>query len=339
MDDTGSDPITAQVEDRGRDHGGDLDAAIATYGGQRADWVDLSTGINPVPYPVPDLPPAAWTALPDKGADDRLITAARSFWRIPDAAAVIAAPGASALIAQMPVLSSGRVYIPGPTYNEHEAAFRAHGRTVSPNKPGAPVHVYVHPNNPDGRLWPDNVKGRILTIVDESFCDVTPERSFIARTAEPGTVVLKSFGKFWGLAGLRLGFAIAHPQTFATTPSLSDNLGPWAVSGIAQMVGAMALSDPHWAETTRQRLARDAARLDTIMSHAKATPVGGTTLFRLYQTADAAGAERHLAHHQIWSRTFPYSKTWLRLGLPPADRWGQLEAALGMGSGGSAAPA
>ena len=108
------------------DHGGGIDAACARWGGTRADWLDLSTGINPRPYPIPPLPADAWTALPDRAAFTALEQAARRFWAIPDGAALIAAPGASALIARIPaLLPPGKVAIPAPTYNEHARAFRA----------------------------------------------------------------------------------------------------------------------------------------------------------------------------------------------------------------------
>jgi cobalamin biosynthesis protein CobC len=312
------------------DHGGGLDAAAARWGGARADWIDLSTGINPVPYPVADPPPDAWTALPDQGAADRLLRAARLFWAVPDGAQIIAAPGASALIARMPFLTDApRVAIPGPTYNEHARAFRAAGREVVTDDPAAPARVIVHPNNPDGRLWPD-AGTAALTVIDESFCDVTPDHSHIARTATPGIVVLKSFGKFWGLAGLRLGFAIAHPATLAPAqgPDLAAMLGPWPVSGPALVIGARALSDPAWADATRARLTRDAARLDALMAARGAVVEGGTSLFRLYRVDDAARWQDRLARAQIWSRVFPYSATWLRLGLPHPDAWPRLEAAI-----------
>ena len=132
-----------------RDHGGGVDAAVARWGGDRDGWIDLSTGINPVPYPITGVPAGAWTALPDRAAQDRLIAAARRFWRIPEGLAVVAAPGASALIAAIPGLwPGGRVQISGPTYNEHAAAFRASGWTVTED--AAETRVIVHPNNPDG---------------------------------------------------------------------------------------------------------------------------------------------------------------------------------------------
>ena len=310
-----------------RDHGGGLDAAMARWGGTRADWLDLSTGINPVPYPLPELPPHAWTALPDRAANEALIAAARAFWNAPDGAVVIPAPGLSALIARLPhVLGVPRIHIPGPTYNEYAASFVAAGIPHS-DDPAAPA-VLVHPNNPDGRLWPaDSLASRALSVIDESFCDVLPEASHVARTAEPGTLVLKSFGKFWGLAGLRLGFAILAPGPIADR--LKEALGPWAVSGPALAIGTAALSDPAWAETTRARLAQDSARLDALLSAQGARVAGGTTLFRLYEVDDAPAWADRLAQAHVLSRVFPYSRTWLRLGLPAPDRWDQLRAALG----------
>ena len=311
-----------------RDHGGGIDAAIARFGGTRDDWVDLSTGINPVPYPLGEIPAEAWTALPDQAAMERLLNAARAFWNVPDTAHIIAAPGASALIATMPALSAGdEVYIPTPTYNEHAAAFSARGFHVW-DDPAVPTHVYVHPNNPDGRLWPASVMGdRGLTVIDESFCDVTPEASHVALTAKPRIVVLKSFGKFWGLAGLRLGFAIGHPETLSTLP---DRLGPWPVSGPALEIGARALSAPAWAETTRTRLAKDAARLDALVTAAGARLVGGTPLFRTYSVPGGAQhLHEKLAQAHILTRVFPYADDWIRFGLPgDAAAWSRLEATL-----------
>jgi cobalamin biosynthetic protein CobC len=306
-----------------RDHGGGLDAAIGRYGGDRASWLDLSTGINPMPYPMPTLPADAWTALPDQAAFDRLYDLARSFWNVPKEAAVIGATGASAIIAALPrVIAPGEVCIPGPTYNEHGAAFRAAEWSLGQD----PSHaiVAVHPNNPDGRLWQADALEAPFVIIDESFCDIAPEQSLIHLANRPGTVVLKSFGKFWGLAGLRLGFAIGDPAMIA---KLTDLLGPWQISGPALSIGAEALADPQWADATRARLQSDASRLDGLITASGAELLGGTTLFRLYKVKDAKAARDHLAQHHIWSRVFPYAPDWLRLGLPAPDRWAQLEAA------------
>ncbi|MEP5760843.1 MAG: threonine-phosphate decarboxylase [Litoreibacter sp.] len=323
-----------------RDHGGGLDAAIATYGGQRAYWLDLSTGINPVPYPVGHIPSDAWTALPDTDAQRRLTRAARAFWNVPDAAEIVAAPGASALIARIPSLvDENEAYIPTPTYNEHAAAFRAAKYEVS-DIPHAQqgVQVFVSPNNPTGDFAPtENTFDRRLNIIDESFCDISPEHSLIKHSSKPGVLILKSFGKFWGLAGVRLGFAIAHASTLSSLEdtahsqsrsSMKDMLGPWPVAGPALEIGARALEDFAWAKATRARLANDALRLDTIMQKSGAQIVGGTDLFRLYEVNDAPAWQNRLASNHVWSRIFPYSNRWLRLGLPAPAQWAQLEAAL-----------
>jgi cobalamin biosynthetic protein CobC len=314
--------MDGQPPEAAPDHGGGIDAAAARWGGRRADWLDLSTGINPCPWPVPALPAAVWTALPDRDAAARLETAARRVWQVPEGADILAAPGASALIARIPALHPpAAVAIPGPTYNEHARAFRAAGWRVAED--GA-ARVIVHPNNPDGRLWPAPAADAALTVIDESFCDAMPAASLIALAARPGVLVLKSFGKFWGLAGLRLGFAIGDP---ALVGRLRRMLGPWPVSGPALAIGAAALADDAWAAATRVRLAADAARLDRLLApHAR--PVGGTPLFRLYATPAAAALHERLARRHILTRVFPYDPAWIRLGLPgPAD-WARLEASL-----------
>lgn len=308
-----------------RDHGGGLDAAIAAYGGTRADWIDLSTGINPVPYPIPQLSNDAWTALPDTAVSSALTDAARQFWNVPEGAAILAAPGASALIAQIPRLASASdVCIPAPTYNEHAASFAANGWHVQPEGDAA-ARVLVHPNNPDGRIWTDQDFGTRLTVIDESFCDIAPDRSLIASATRPNTLILKSFGKFWGLAGLRLGFVIGDPDLVA---KLAEMLGPWPVSGVALETGLAALLDTGWAEATRARLIADAVRLDGLMQGRGAEVIGGTPLFRLYRVDDAAAWQDRFAQQHIWTRIFPYASDWIRLGLPAPTQWQRLEKAL-----------
>ncbi|MFV0245325.1 MAG: threonine-phosphate decarboxylase CobD [Qingshengfaniella sp.] len=316
-----------------RDHGGGIDAALLRFGGARADWLDLSTGINPRPYPCGALPGAAWTALPDQGATARLRLAARQAWSVPAGAAVLPAPGASALIARLPALAApGHATIPGPTYNEHAAAFATNGWQITDqagfsfSQTAADALVVVHPNNPDGRLWrAGDLPATGLTVIDESFCDIAPETSLIALAAQPGVIVLKSFGKFWGLAGLRLGFAIGDPDLLAR---LAAMLGPWPVSGPALEIGTRALSDSGWATQTRRRLTTDAARLDRLAAHRGLRLLGGTPLFRLYD-CEAGVVHDRLARAHILTRTFPYNPRWLRLGLPDGQtQWQRLETAL-----------
>ncbi|NKB26221.1 MAG: aminotransferase class I/II-fold pyridoxal phosphate-dependent enzyme [Rhodobacteraceae bacterium] len=310
-----------------REHGGGIDAMIAQYGGTRANWLDLSTGINPVPYPLPDLPADAWTALPDRHAFAGFETAARRFWSVPDHAAVLAAPGASALIARIPaLLPKGSVLIRSDTYNEHAAAFAGTGWDVVQSG-RAEARVVVHPNNPTGERWDgadEDWGQRPLVVIDESFCDEALGESLIHR-AGPGVIVLKSIGKFWGLAGLRLGAAVGDPALLAR---LADWLGPWQTSGPALAIGTAALSDRDWAKATRRKLAEEAATLDTAILAKGARSLGGTSLFRLYEVPDAADWQSELAKSKVLIRCFAYAPTWLRIGLPHPNRRDQLHRAL-----------
>ncbi|MEM1401400.1 MAG: threonine-phosphate decarboxylase CobD [Pseudomonadota bacterium] len=319
-----------------RDHGGNLDAATTQYGGERTDWLDLSTGINPVPYPLPEISPEAWANLPTQTRLGTLIESAKQAYGT--RASLIPFPGAQGVIQTVPRLRDpGHARILSPTYNEHRAALEADGwhvETVSTIRDleGADLAVVVNPNNPDGRKTePQSLKALAgdvgILIVDESFAETDEALSLATALSDaPDTIiVLKSFGKFYGLAGLRLGFALA---TGRLANRLFELAGPWPVSGPAIEIATQAFTDIGWQDATRQRLARDAERLDAIAFSAGWSLIGGTTLFRTYETPDAAAAQRALARGRVWSRVFPYSDTWLRLGLPPPDRWEQLSNAI-----------
>ena len=307
------------------DHGGDLDAAMLQYGGKEEDWLDLSTGINPEHYAINAILDKDWSNLPSKSANTSVCSAARKFWNVPDSADILAIPGCSSAIMQIPTLMTpGSVEIKVPTYNEHAAAFQFHGWKIQNQYERPKARVVVNPNNPTGEFSTPTHPVQ-LNVIDESFCDTSPQNSHIARAARPGNIVLKSFGKFWGLAGLRLGFAIGDPTLI---DSLRRRLGPWPVSGTALRIGTQALKDFSWAEQTRIRLNRDIARLDHLLVKLKAKPIGNCSLFRTYVLNDASKIQNHLAKSFIWSRVFPYSGNWIRLGLPPEADWDRLEKAL-----------
>lgn len=320
--------------DPSRDHGGNIDAAIARFGA--GDWIDLSTGINRLPYPVPALPPAAWQRLPPHSDLARLEAVAAAAYGTN--ARIVALAGAQTAIQLLPLIQApGRAKILSPTYNEHAACLRAAGWTVEEVPEiealtGAELAVLVNPNNPNGRAFqPDDLlalaKKVGLLVVDESFMDMTPAFSLTPLAGRKGLIVLRSFGKFYGLAGLRLGFVLGHQDEIAP---LARMAGPWPVSGAAIAIGCQALADIAWRNTTIARLEVDAQRLDRMAATAGWKLTGGTALFRLYETHDAAGAQDRLARAKIWSRIFPYSSSWLRLGLPgPEAEWQQLAAALG----------
>ena len=318
-----------------RDHGGNLDQAMACYGA--GDWIDLSTGINRRPWPIPAISAAAWRNLPTKAAQAALVAHAAASWGAGAGAMGLALGGAQAAIQLVPRLRpTGRAAVLGPTYNEHAACLLAEGWQVNAvtdpaDLVGADLAIVVNPNNPDGRhVAPDDLLalvGRVgLLVVDESFGDVTPDLSVLPHAGRTGLLVLRSFGKFYGLAGVRLGFA------FGTEPdvvALSRMSGPWPVSGPAIEIGTRALADQAWADAMRAQLAADAVRADRLALSAGWQLVGGSDLFRLYDTGNAKAAQDGLARHQIWSRIFPWSQTLLRLGLPgPEPEWQRLEAAL-----------
>lgn len=321
-----------------RDHGGDLDAAAARHGGAPEDWIDLSTGINRQPYPVDPWPLPILTRLPRMADIAGCAAAAAQAYGLPPGVRCLPLAGAQAAIQLVPRLRpAGRVAVLGPTYNEHAAAFAAAGWTVETVQTLAQLRgfdavVVVNPNNPDGRRHDPAALQALgtengLVIIDESFGDVTPELSLAPRLGMPGLIVLRSFGKFYGLAGLRLGFALGAPSDLA---ALGAAAGPWAVSGPALAAGRLALANAAWAEATQRRLAGEAERLDALAAVAGWRFVGGTGLFRTYDAGDAIGAQERFARARIWTRIFPYSAGWIRLGLPGSEaEWGRLATVLG----------
>lgn len=323
-------------------HGGDLAAARRLFPAAPRPFVDLSTGINPYPYRVPRLPADAYARLPDTGAMEALAKAAAQAYGAPSAAHVVCAPGTQILLPLMSQLvAPGRAAIVAPTYAEFaRAAALARHRVIDVRDiadiSDAQLVFVCNPNNPDGRLFAKDdlialgkalrTRGGLL-VVDEAFMDVGPAgTSLAADVSLGGIVVLRSFGKFFGLAGLRLGFALAAPPLAARIAAM---LGPWAVSGPALAIGAAALADKAWIDGTRQRLAQAAQKLDAILAAAGLDIIGGTSLFRLARTPHADALFDHLGRAGILVRRFPEQKDWLRFGLPAnAQAWQRLQTAL-----------
>lgn len=322
-------------------HGGDLGAARWLFSGAQEPFVDLSTGINPNPYPVPQLSREVFARLPEPAAVDRLAAIAARAYGAPSAAHVVPAPGTQILLPQVAALvPPGRATVLGPTYAEHvrSAAFVGHDAkqvTEIAHLKDADLAIVVNPNNPDGRIiartallsLAEALRPRGLLVVDEAFMDVcAPETSLAGETARGNIVVLRSFGKFFGLAGLRLGFALAAPEV---TMRLAASLGPWAVSGPALAVGEIALGDASWAETARISLSRAAQRLDDLLTAAGLEIIGGTPLFRLVRTPVATELFHHLGRAGILVRRFAEQPSWLRFGLPAtSDAWDRVRKAL-----------
>jgi cobalamin biosynthetic protein CobC len=318
-----------------REHGGNLDQAVQRFGGCVQDWIDLSTGINRQPYPVGEIGQRHWSALPSHSDIESLHEAARQAYA--SGAPILALAGAQAAIQLLPRLEPrGRARVLAPTYNEYAAVLSAAGWDAAEVSSlgalaGADLAVVVNPNNPDGRR---HDKAELLAllprvgrlVIDESFADATPELSLASEAGRPGLLILRSFGKFYGLAGLRLGFVLGGEGDIA---ALSVMAGPWPVSGAAIAIGRRALLDRDWAKATATRLDGDCPRLDAEAKSWGWRLVGGTPLFRLYETENARAAQEQLAGARIWSRVFEQQPGWMRLGLPGDEaEWARLIGAL-----------
>ena len=303
--------------------------------------MDLSTGINPHSYPLFDLPATALSRLPEPAQVRELNAVAAAAYGAPSAQNIVAAPGTQILLPRvMSLVAPGRALVLGPTYAEHARAAALAGHSVEvvdfEALASADFAIVVNPNNPDGRVVERETlldlavtlraKGGLL-VVDEAFMDVAPrEHSVAGDVRQGGLVVLRSFGKFFGLAGLRLGFAIAEEPA---ARRLEAELGPWAVAGPALEYGVRALGDIGWQGDMRGRLQGEAARLDAILRRFGMVVTGGTTLFRYVVATDAPGLFAWLGQHGILIRNFSWSETALRFGLPGSEaEWARLEGAL-----------
>jgi len=313
-------------------HGGDLAAAEALFGKPDSGWLDLSTGVNATAYPDTRVSAQNWQHLPQEDATAALLAAARRYYRVPDGIGIIGAAGSQALLQSLPeIASGGRVAIVGPTYAEHERVWRDRGyeiRNVSEVAAAgsADIAVVVNPNNPDGRIVPPREllahasalsAWRGILVVDEAFADVAPEASILPHlTPSHPVLVLRSFGKFFGLAGLRLGFAAGTAELMER---LAGRLGPWAVSGPALEIGARALSDGNWVTSMRAHLTQRRIALDEVLKGAGLHIAGGTDLFQLIDDMRAPDVFQRLGRAGIFTRPFSHNPRWLRLGVPGSD--------------------
>lgn len=323
-------------------HGGRLTAARRLFPGAPEPFLDLSTGINPIPYPLPSLAAESFARLPEPEDVAALEAAAAAAYGVTDPACVVAAPGSQSLIGLIPHLWPARTAaILAPSYAEHAAAWRAAGAKVMerpdlPGLEGTDAAALVNPNNPDGRCHSAAtvlaLAGRMaargsLLVVDEAFADLAPAQVSVAPLLpHPALIVLRSFGKTYGLAGLRLGFALLARERAAR---LRAALGPWAVSGPAVAIGRRALGDAPWRSAAKARLDAAAARLDARLAAAGLEVVGGTSLFRLARGGAAQDVFARLGRAGILVRRFAERPDWLRFGLPADEAaWARLDAAL-----------
>ncbi|MGR9053097.1 MAG: threonine-phosphate decarboxylase CobD, partial [Gammaproteobacteria bacterium] len=276
------------------EHGGRILHAARRYGIPVADWLDLSTGINPNGWPVPPIPPECWQRLPED--DDGLLETAQRYYRSPT---VLPVAGSQAAIQTLPLLRErSRCGLLRPAYAEHEYHWRQAGHDVVVLDADAveqtvdelEVLLLINPNNPTGRRFePDRLlhwhrklqrRGGWL-VVDEAFTDAEPELSLAPYLPRPGLIVLRSLGKFFGLAGARCGFALAEKPLLA---ALGEKLGPWTVSGPSRYIATQALNDSAWQNETRTTLIAQAERLQRLLERRGLHANGRTALFAWTKT-------------------------------------------------------
>ncbi|MCL5043453.1 MAG: threonine-phosphate decarboxylase CobD [Gammaproteobacteria bacterium] len=321
------------------EHGGRVSLAARQYGIAQDAWLDLSTGLAPWVWPLPAVPASCWSRLPEP--DDGLEVVARDYYQAP---ALLPVAGSQAAIQALPSLRPAcRVRVLGPCYAEHAQAWRQAGHQVQvwderaqglPPLDDCDVLVLVNPNNPTGRLlapttllaWQAELAARGgWLVVDEAFADLQPEYSLAPCSDRPGLIVLRSLGKFFALAGARLGFVLADTALLAR---LNQRLGPWTVNGPARFVAQQVLAERDTQQVWRWRLQREGQRLQQLLSTCGLTPDGGCALFQWVCRTDAADLHQALAGQGILTRLFSQPAA-LRIGLPGNETgWTRLEQAL-----------
>jgi cobalamin biosynthetic protein CobC len=314
------------------DHGGSLSRAVRLFPDAPRPWLDLSTGINPHPYPFDDIDADAFTRLPEDSRLQALLESAARAYGAPSPRNIVAAPGTQILLPLTAALiRRGSAAILSPTYAEHRraAALAGHDTVEVVDPDGlrrSDLAIVVNPNNPDGRIVTRQsllaiaaeLRARSgLLVADEAFMEVGPaEESLAPDVSQGGIVALRSFGKFFGLAGVRLGFAIGPEDLVA---EIRSRLGPWAVPGPAIELGIAGLADASWQRSMRQRLAGDTARLDGLLRDAGLTVAGGTSLYRFVRTREAQALFSALGEAGILVRRFDRDEYALRFGMPGDD--------------------
>lgn len=319
-------------------HGGRLREAAEHYQIPLSDWIDLSTGINPTGYPIPDIPAALWQRLPED--QDGLIATARCYYQ---SDSLVAVAGSQAAIQSLPLLRpQGKVGFIQPSYAEHAHAWKKAGHHIISLEPDTinqhikqlNVLVLVNPNNPSAHVFTHEQCLSWLTqlnthngwlIIDEAFIDATPELSLSHLAPLKGLIILRSIGKFFGLAGIRSGFVLAE-QTLLN--KLAEHLGPWTVSNPSRFITQQALQDSSWQQTTRKNISIQSQRLRQLLQQYHLPVTGSNALFQWVKIPQAELIHQQLAQQAVFTRLFTHPSS-IRFGLPANElEWTQLKTAL-----------
>lgn len=317
------------------EHGGHLIAAAKRYNIPKAQWIDLSTGINPTGWPIPSIPADCWQRLPETA--DNLHLAAQQYY---GCSSLLPVAGSQAAIQALPLLrEKSKIGVIAPAYAEHAHSWQQAGhevitltsKEVGQYLPQLDVLVLINPNNPTGEVfakeqllhWQQQLSQRNgWLVVDEAFIDGTPEQSLSTHPCEKGLIILRSIGKFFGLAGIRCGFVMADEQLLNR---LNEQLGPWTISHPSRYVATAALQDIDWQRQTQQHLKTHAKRLAFLLAQQGLKVTGGTLLFQWVKTEKAPQIYHTLAQQGVLVRLFDKPKS-VRFGLPHDEQqWQRLE--------------
>ena len=349
-------------------HGGALNAAAEYFNIPANQWLDISTGINPASWPIPEIPNSVWQRLPEEQdnspegleqvALDYYLANNTSVEKLASRGNILPCAGSQQGIRLLPALynalnqgnkTAAKVWVTAGSYAEHGIAWEEQGHRVGKvacdnisqllTQQPVDVLILLNPDNPSGHRWPAEQllkwwsilhrRGGWL-IVDEAFMDTTPEHSLAGHIEREGLFVLRSVGKFFGLAGLRLGFVLSAEKT---TRRLQKMLGPWVVSHPAQYLGKLALQDEQWINKQRYDLAQQSLRLASLLEKNFACRCEGTDLFQTLYHKDAEEFFNQLAQQAVLVRFLPETnktRAGLRFGLPNNNEasWQHLESAL-----------
>lgn len=332
-------------------HGGQLIKVAKKYNIPLSEWVDLSTGINPNGYPIPAIPQSVWNRLPEKG--DELHKTAAQYYQCDS---LIAVAGSQVAIQLIPTLfSKCSIGLIQPGYYEHAKHWQQHNHNIirfqhNPTKNNNEelalitqinnkIHsldalVIINPNNPSGICFSKQqllswheilMRKNAYLIIDEAFMDTDNTNSMLSNNILPNLIILRSIGKFFGLAGIRLGFVFSNKTILN---KISDIQGPWPISGPSRWIACKALTDNNWQNQTRSLLLENVMRLKFLLSAHQLTPYGGTNLFQWVKTPKAKMIYHCLNQQGILTRLFSEPDS-LRFGLPKTEiQWKKLDHAL-----------
>jgi cobalamin biosynthetic protein CobC len=319
-------------------HGGRLLEAVEYYQIPLNQWLDLSTAINPNGYPIPTILADIWLRLPEE--QDELLSTARNYYQC---SSLLAVAGSQAAIQALPLLQkSGITGVLAPSYAEHAHAWKKakhklcilQATEIDANIENLDNLVLVNPNNPSGIVFHKEQCLRWLKelnkrngwlIIDEAFIDCTPELSLSSLSPQKGLIILRSIGKFFGLAGIRSGFVFAEPDILE---ALNELLGPWTISNPSRFVTTHALQNKDWQQKTRLKLQQQSLRLNQLLTDYSLKPNGSNVLFQWVKHNQAKDLHQQLAQQAIFTRLFKQPKS-LRFGLPKTEKdWQKLTISL-----------